>query len=100
MRGEAVDARADLWALGVVAYELLTGVNPYLDKSLLTTARRIFQFMPPRLDTMAPVPASFADLVARLLERDPAARMQTADEAAAVLDAIRRTASSVRPTST
>ncbi len=75
-----VDHRADIYALGVVAYELLTGKAPFTGSPQNILAAHITQPVPP-LSTVAPqVPAAIAALVMKCLEKDPANRYQTADE--------------------
>lgn len=88
--GEVVDARADLYALGVVAYEMLAG-EPLFRAS--TPQRLITAHLTERprpLGMMrSDVPSGLSKLVARLLEKEPAARPQTADEVLRALEAIR-----------
>src|SRR2546423_2473687 len=82
-----VDHRADIYALGVTAYEMLAGTAPFsgLPPRALLAARMSED--PPRLDTIrADVPTALADLIARCLARDPADRPQTAQELLAELD--------------
>ncbi|MCX5377787.1 WD40 repeat domain-containing serine/threonine protein kinase [Streptomyces sp. NBC_00091] len=75
-RGEHVDARCDLYALGCVLYALLTGAPPFADNETpWVLMRRHLEEAPPALDAVrADVPAPLAELVAALLAKDPAAR--------------------------
>ncbi len=80
-QGAAADGRSDVYALGVVLYEMLTGRPPYTGDSPMSVA---FQ----HVSTEAPLPSSLnADVspsldavVAKAMRKDPAARYQTADE--------------------
>ncbi|HEY0776751.1 MAG TPA: serine/threonine-protein kinase [Gemmatirosa sp.] len=83
-----VDARADLYAWGVIAYELLAGRHPFADRTTphALVAAHIGE-APRPLGTVAPaVPALLAALVMRCLEKDPARRPASAVELLAVLD--------------
>ena len=80
-RGEPAGPPSDLYALGVVAYQLLAGRLPYDAASLTDLARLQDTGPPPRLDELAPdVPAALALAVARALHRDPAERYGDATE--------------------
>jgi serine/threonine-protein kinase len=88
--GETVDARADLYALGVIAYEMLAG-EP-LFAGVTTPQRLIAAHLTERPRSLATlrsdVSPELSALVARLLEKEPDARPQTADEVLRALDAI------------
>jgi serine/threonine protein kinase len=80
-RGEPAGPPADLYALGVVAYQLLAGRLPYEAGSLTDLARLQDSGPPPRLDELEPeVPAALAAAVARALHRDPERRYADAAE--------------------
>ena len=88
---EATDHRADIYAWGVVAYELLSGAHPFADKKTpqaLLTAH--FSETPaPLTASRNGVPAPLAALVQRCLEKDPAKRPQSGEEIVQSLDAAR-----------
>lgn len=82
-----VDHRADIYALGVVAYELLTGQPPFTG----TTAQQILgahvtQAPKPVTEARSAVPPQLAAAIMRCLEKKPADRWQTADELLAHLE--------------
>lgn len=73
--GEPVDARADVYALGLLAYELLTGVPPFEEKTPMATAISRLHRPPPDPRSLAPtIPDELALLVLRCLARHRAAR--------------------------
>jgi len=85
--GDIIDARADLYAWGVVAYELLAGRPPFVETSAqkLIVAHVLDQ--PAPLATLAPAaPSMLAELVMRCLAKDVAHRPQTAAALIAALD--------------
>jgi serine/threonine-protein kinase len=80
-RGEPAGPPSDLYALGVVAYQLMAGRLPYDAGSLTDLARLQESGPPPRLDELEPnVPAALAAAVARALHRDPERRYADAAE--------------------
>ncbi|MDX2031266.1 MAG: serine/threonine-protein kinase [Blastocatellia bacterium] len=89
IRGEEVDARSDLYSLGVTFYEMLAGRLPFPHAetgSEYEMMRRHVELTPPPLSEVAPgLPAALAAVVMRSLEKDVNARYQSA---AAFLDAL------------
>jgi serine/threonine protein kinase len=80
-RGEEAGPRADLYALGVVTYQLISGRLPYEASSLTELALKQQQETPPLLDTLvAAVSPQLAEAVAISLALDPEDRYQTARE--------------------
>ena len=90
-----VSGAADIWALGLVLYELLAGVHPYLDRSIPRLCSRITSAapVPPLPDT---VPRDLAALVARCLDKRPQARPE-ADEVVDRLRGVLARRGEVRP---
>jgi len=89
-RGEAVDARADLFALGVVLWELLTGARLFARDSEAGTLEALLRGPAPSPPSAwnEGIPTELDALVLRCLERDPARRGASARELAAELRAI------------
>ncbi|MFT5457087.1 MAG: hypothetical protein ACI9K2_003580 [Myxococcota bacterium] len=86
-RGQAPAPSADLYAVGVVLYELLTGGRPFRTSDLLTLLAEVLESEPPPLTEARPaVPAELAALVHQALAKDPADRPADARAIAAVLE--------------
>ena len=78
--GEEVDGRSDLYALGVVAYEMLAGQPPFVGTNRVVVSRHIAE-RPVRIDRVRPdCPRPLADAIMRALEKQPADRWQTGEE--------------------
>jgi len=89
-RGANVDHRTDLYALGLILYEMLTGKPPF-DGSGVDVAHAHVSHATPSMGIRVPtvqVDPLLEALALRLLEKDPAARIQTAREVRELLDAI------------
>jgi len=79
-RGEAVDHRSDLYALGATAYRLLSGRTPFEGASTREILRALQTEEPRPLKEFVPdLPDELAALVQRLMQKDPAARFPTAE---------------------
>lgn len=86
LRGGKVDTRADLFSLGCVIYYMLVGYSPFQGRTQGETIHRILgDDARSLLDVDPSVPPFLADLVGRLLNRDPDLRYQSAFEVADVL---------------
>jgi serine/threonine-protein kinase len=88
--GGAVDGRADLYALGCVAYYLLTGEQVFTGDTLLTVIAQHLQAVPvpPSSRTELPIPAALDRLVLACLAKKPEDRPHSARQLAQSLDAI------------
>ncbi len=81
-----VDARSDLFTVGLICYELLTGKMPYqADSAVASLLKRMQERAVPASDLDPSIPQPVTDLISKCLERDPALRHQSAQE---ILDRI------------
>lgn len=85
-RGETADVRADIYSVGVLLYECVTGHRPYATGSLAERVRRLAEGPPPPLTQFVPdIDAGFLAIVERAMHRDPRQRFQSAEALAAAL---------------
>ena len=81
-----VDARSDIFTVGLICYELLTGTMPYqADSAIASLLKRMQERAVPVSGLDPSIPQPITDLIAKCLERDPALRYQSAQE---ILDRI------------
>jgi serine/threonine protein kinase/tetratricopeptide (TPR) repeat protein len=85
IRGDFLDARSDLYSMGCLLYELLTGRPPFLGPPRVVMAQHLFAAATPPSELVSGVPRTLEHLVLKLLEKDLAARFGHADEVAAEL---------------
>jgi eukaryotic-like serine/threonine-protein kinase len=95
-RGEPADARSDIWALGVVLYEMANGKRPFRGRTSYELSSMILHDTPPALREN--VPAGLRAVIEHCLAKEPAQRYQHASEVRAALEAL-RTNSAVIPAS-
>lgn len=98
-KGEKIDARSDVFTIGLILYQMITGQLPYpAETPLASLLKRTQEAAAPVTSTDATIPRSVSAIVARCLERDPEQRYQTMDQLIADIDLVRgRRASSDFP---
>jgi len=90
VRGDASDPRSDLYSLGIVLYEVLTGRPPFKADTDAATALARLQKPVPRIRHINPeLPQAFDDLVARLMSREPSDRPARANDVRVALSGLR-----------
>lgn len=98
IRGLGVDARSDLFALGVVLYELLTGRRPFQGATFLDVTASILRDAPVPVSSLrADLPAGLGRVIARCLEKTPDQRFQNANDVREALAQVRRAGGSTAP---
>ncbi len=89
-RGSAISARTDLYALGVVLFELLTGERPFQAENTLATMWMHVEDQPPKASDIRPdIPPQLDELILWAMEKDPANRPHSAEDMRAHVESIR-----------
>ena len=87
--GGKVDARADLYSLGCVLFQMLVGRRPFSGDDAVSLVYQHVHTTPPRVDSLHPeVPVALGDLVAGLMAKDPDDRPDSAEEVQRALESV------------
>jgi serine/threonine protein kinase/tetratricopeptide (TPR) repeat protein len=87
--GSGIDTRADIWAFGVILFEMLAGERPFTAENIIETIHQITTQAIPDLETLNPdTPVELVDLVYRMLEREPQSRIASVRHVGAILEDI------------
>ena len=94
-RGQAVDGRADQYALGIVGHRILTGKLPFDGEAHSILYQQVFEPPPPVLETRPDTPHDLRAALDRALSKDPSQRFATMEEFAAAVAGDRSSAQTV-----
>ncbi len=97
-QGKPLDARSDLYSLGVILYQMLTGRPPFTDDDAIVVMARHIKTTPRPMTEVAPdaqIPSEIESCVMRVLSKDPENRPQNAEAMSTELARVRESASSI-----
>jgi serine/threonine protein kinase len=99
VRGDGqIDARSDLYSLGIIVFEMLTGRQPYQAATPMATAMQHLTQPVPRLNTYrSSIPPAMDTLIQTAMSKDPGARFPTAEELAAQLNTAAQSTGEMAP---
>jgi serine/threonine-protein kinase len=87
-RGKPVDTRADVWAFGVLLYEMLTGRHPFQDEDVSLTLAAVMTSEPDLAQLPREIPPSLGAFLGRCLEKDPKERVQAMGDMRLALEGV------------
>ncbi|HET6611552.1 MAG TPA: serine/threonine-protein kinase, partial [Kofleriaceae bacterium] len=87
-RGDAVDARADLYSVGVMLYRMATGRLPFAGEGLAVLLAHVNQPLPPPRQVYPAIDRDLEAVIVQCLDKDPGKRPQSAEALADALDAV------------
>ena len=96
-RGKVVDRRADVWAFGVVLYEMLTGKQLFSGETMQDTLAAVLQREPDWQALPPAIPAKVRDLLRRCLDRNARQRLRDAGEARILIEGVLSGAATAEP---
>ncbi len=98
VRGTTLDPRSDIFTLGIVLFEMLTGQVPFHARSPVETMNAILIDEPPDIGALvSPIPEAVEELVWRCLEKDPSRRFSSARDLAFALESAAKSVTSATP---
>jgi non-specific serine/threonine protein kinase len=90
LQGKSIDSRSDIFSLGIILFEMVTGRRPFRSGSPAETASSILRDVPTAIPHFRPeLPPQLSRVIGRCLERDPSSRFQTAHDLACALEDLR-----------